>query len=48
MPAKFDKCVKGGGKVRTVKPSKGTYLHVCKPKGGKKTVAGHVKHNKKK
>jgi hypothetical protein len=38
--------VKAGGKVRTVKPNKGSYLHVCRPPGGKKTVAGDVKHNK--
>jgi hypothetical protein len=46
MPAKFDRCVKSGGKVRTVKPNKSTYLHVCKPKGGKKTVAGYPKKKK--
>ena len=31
MPAAFDKCVKDGGKVRTViiNKKKGTYMHVC-------------------
>lgn len=37
MPAKFEKCVRDGGRVRTIKP-KGkeskTYIHVCYPKGG--------------
>lgn len=47
MPAKFDRCVKAGGKVRTIKPSKGTYMRVCRPKGGGKSVGGHVKRVKK-
>ena len=48
MPPKFDRCVKGGGKVRTIKPNRGTYMRVCKPKGGRKMVAGYVKRTKKK
>ena len=48
MPAKFDRCVKAGGKVRTVNPKPGRYMRVCKPPGGKKTVAGHVKTTKRK
>jgi hypothetical protein len=51
MPAKFTKCVKGGGRVRTIKP-KGkksrTYIHVCYPKGGGSPVSGEVKKRKKK
>jgi hypothetical protein len=44
MPKKFDDCVKSGGRVRTIKPSSGTYMPVCWK--GKKSVAGHVKHVK--
>ena len=48
MPVKFTKCVKSGGRVRTIKP-KGqksrTYIKVCY-KGGK-VVRGEVKHRKK-
>ena len=46
MPAAFDKCVADGGKVRTIKPEPGKYLHVCYPKGGGKPIAGEVKTNK--
>lgn len=46
MPAKFDKCAKGGGRIRTVTPKKGRYLHVCFPKGGGKSVSGEVKKTK--
>lgn len=50
-PEKFAKCVKAGGKVRTIKP-KGpksrTYMHVCRdPKTGK-SVGGEVKKRKAK
>jgi len=49
MPAPFDKCVKAGGRVRTIKP-KGqkskTYVHVCYPKGGGSPVAGYAKKRK--
>ncbi len=47
MPEKFDRCVKRGGKVRTINPKPGRYMRVCKPPGGKKTVAGHVKRTKR-
>ncbi len=47
MPPKFTRCVKAGGKVRTVKPKPGRYMRVCKPPGAKKTVAGHVKRTKR-
>ena len=51
MPAKFNKCVRGGGRVRTIKP-KGqgsrTYVKVCYPRGGGKSVSGHVHHRKRK
>lgn len=50
MPAKFNKCVRGGGRVRTIKP-KGkkskTYLHICYPKSGGSPVSGEVKKRKK-
>lgn len=42
MPADFDKCVSGGGRVRTVKPNGKTYLHVCFDKSG--SHKGEVKH----
>lgn len=49
MPEKFTKCVKGGGRVRTMKP-KGkdspTYVKVCFPKGGGSSVRGEVKKRK--
>jgi hypothetical protein len=51
MPKKFNQCVAGGGRVRTVKP-KGkrsrTYIHVCYPRGGGSPVAGEVKKRRKK
>lgn len=52
MPPAFDKCRASGGKIRTVVPKKGTHMAVCiRPKGegprGGKTVAGELKHNKK-
>ena len=46
MPKKFTKCVKEGGRVRTITPKKGTYLHVCYPKGGGGPVAGETHHKK--
>ena len=51
MPRKFNQCVKAGGRVRTVKPKgqkSSTYIHVCYPKGGGKSVSGEVKHRKSK
>ena len=45
MPRNFENCVKGGGRVRTIKPGKATYMHVCYPKGGSggKRTHGEVK-----
>lgn len=48
MPKAFDDCVAGGGKVRTVVPKKGTYIHVCYPKNGGSPVRGEAKHTKPK
>lgn len=47
MPQAFDACVKGGGRVRTIKIKGGRYMHVCFPKGGGKSVAGEVKTKEK-
>lgn len=44
MPRAFNKCVKSGGRVRTVKPSSGTHKPICY-KGGK-SYAGHTKRTK--
>lgn len=41
MPADFDNCVKGGGRVRTKTLSDGKYMHVCFLNG--KSHAGEVK-----
>jgi hypothetical protein len=46
MGKKFDQCVKSGGRVFTVKPTKTTYLHICKKNG--KSYSGVVKHDKPK
>lgn len=42
MPEAFDKCRKGGGKIRTVSRGK-KYFHICIPKGGGKSVRGEEK-----
>ncbi len=42
-PQAFDNCVSRGGRVRTIVPKKGTYIHVCYPKGGGPPVHGEVK-----
>ena len=50
MPAKFDRCVKAGGRVRTLKPkgeSSRTFVRVCYPKGGSPPVSGGAKKRKK-
>ncbi len=47
MPADFDKCVVEGGRVRTIVPKKGVYIHICYPKGGGSPVGGEVKHKKR-
>lgn len=44
MPAAFNKCVSGGGRVRTKKLSSGRYIHLCF-KGGR-SAAGEVKKRK--
>lgn len=44
MPADFDRCVKNGGKVRTIVPKSGRYLRVCYIGG--KSYSGEVKHTK--
>jgi len=41
FPADFEKCVKNGGRVRTINPKKGEYLHVCYDKAG--SHSGEVK-----
>jgi hypothetical protein len=46
MPAGFKKCVSAGGRVRTMKPKAGRYMHVCFKNG--KSYAGEVKRTKKK
>lgn len=49
MPAEFDACVSGGGRVYTKKLNPTHYMHVCVPKGGGKgdSVGGEVKTYKK-
>ena len=46
MPADFDKCVAGGGRVRTKDLGNGKYMHICWDKEGK-SHAGEVKTKKK-
>ena len=48
MSEKFNRCIADGGKVVTITPKKGSYLHICYPKGGGSPVHGEVKHNEKK
>ena len=48
MPAKFLKCVRNGGRVRTMTPKSGVGIKVCFPKGGGPSVRGEVEHKKKK
>jgi len=49
MPEAFERCVREGGRVRTIKP-KGkeskTYLLVCYPKGGGSPIHGETKERK--
>jgi hypothetical protein len=42
MPAAFERCRAKGGKIYTIVPKKGTYIHVCKIGG--KSYSGEVKH----
>ena len=44
MPAGFLKCVRGGGRVRTIKPNPSEYLHICYKDG--KSYRGEVKKTK--
>lgn len=46
FPADFDKCVREGGRVRTIQPKPGKYIHVCWDKAGE-SHAGEVKTKKK-
>lgn len=41
MPLAFEKCIKSGGRVRTVKIGKSKYRHVCYLNG--KSYQGEVK-----
>lgn len=43
MPADFDKCVAGGGRVRTKKLKGKKFIRICFPKGGGPSVSGEVK-----
>ena len=47
MPKDFVKCVKSGGRVRTIKPNAKTHMPICYDKAGK-SHAGEVKKTKKK
>lgn len=44
MPEGFNRCVKGGGRVRTKTLSDGQYMHICFKDG--KSYAGEVKKKK--
>jgi hypothetical protein len=46
VPKAFDECVRKGGRVRTIKPTKGTHKPICFPKGGGPSVAGETKKTK--
>lgn len=45
MPKAFEACVKKGGRVITINPKKGKYLHVCYIGG--KSYSGEVHTSKK-
>ncbi len=47
MPEGFDKCVKEGGRVRTMPVKGGRYMHVCFDKQGK-SHAGEVQQKEPK
>lgn len=42
MPKPFTDCVRAAGRVRTIKPSPGTYKKICFPKGGGPSKAGET------
>lgn len=46
MPAAFNRCVKKGGRVRTIKRTEGTYRRICY--SGGKSYAGEEKRVKMK
>jgi hypothetical protein len=46
MPKEFDRCVRGGGRVRTKSLPKSRHVKICWPKGGGSPVRGHVAKNK--
>jgi hypothetical protein len=48
MPAKFTRCVAAGGRVRTIVPKRGRYIHVCFPKGGGASISGELRKTKRK
>lgn len=51
MPEDFTRCVRRGGRIKTIKPRPDVYIPVCYPKGGGSPVHGevhHVKESKKK
>ena len=45
MPEDFDKCVRDGGRVRTMKVKGGRYMKICFDKQGK-SHAGEVHKSK--
>jgi len=45
MPAGFELCVKKGGRVRTLKLSRGRYRHICYLNG--KSYRGEIKTKKR-
>lgn len=45
MPADFERCVKNGGRVRTIKRGKDKYQHICYDSKG--SHAGEIKTRKK-
>ena len=47
MPKDFDKCVKEGGRVRTMKIKGGRYMKICYDKNNK-SHAGEVKSKESK
>jgi len=46
MPKAFERCVKNGGRVRTIKHGKNKYQHICYING--ESYEGEVKTKKKK
>jgi len=44
MPADFEKCQKGGGKIRTISLKGNKYMHICILNG--KSFSGEVKEKK--